>query len=555
MQSEKPSLPQIVLDYVDLIIRKMKYKRNVRQDVRAELLAHFEDALREVDNEQDRQKQAEELIRDFGDAKLLATLIRRGKKRCRSMWQKAVIQTLYVIIILLSVLCVYMICFFAGKPVINTDYLVQMNQMARPSADDSLNAWPLYKEAAVQYQKPDANDFDLMPQTIANLDDSQRHILETWLANNQKAMEIVRQGNQMPYYWQHYSIESSQQEDYPELIEVLLPHLWEYKKIAQLFCWNAYKKAQKGNIEEAMNIAIEAYDLGRHIRGYNAAIVEQLVGFSIEGQACKTILEVLSFDNANSAGLASVQQNLERVMSAENFRLSLDAEKILQYDEIQRSFTHSHIGGNHLYIRRIEELTGKELSVFEVAYSAVIKPKVAFNVLFTHPNQQETINTVQRLFAIVEKSATVTPAAQKQQQYDFKEQIDKELDRNLFLKFLFPNLDRVSAVRYQIQVQSEATVVIIAVRRFKLEKGQFPASMDELAKNGYIKKIPMDPYTDKPIVYKYDDKDFSLYSIGPDFEDDGGMPGKDSKGKYDFGARSSGDIVFWPVHKEASAQK
>ena len=42
----------------------------------------------------------------------------------------------------------YVVWFLSGKPVITTDYVAELNRMVRPVADESLNAAPLYVEAA-----------------------------------------------------------------------------------------------------------------------------------------------------------------------------------------------------------------------------------------------------------------------------------------------------------------------------------------------------------------------------------------------------------------------
>ena len=65
---------------------------------------------------------------------------------------------------------------------------------------------------------------------------------------------------------------------------------------------------------------------------------------------------------------------------------------------------------------------------------------------------------------------------------------------------------------------------------------------------GYLKELPMDPYSDKPLVYKKTSENFTLYSLGRNFEDDDGQPRKTEEGQIaDW--RDSGDIVFWPVPK------
>jgi competence protein ComGC len=553
MQSEKPSLPQIVLDYVDLIIRKMKYSRKVRHDVRAELLAHFEDALQGVDNEQDRQKQAEELICEFGDAKLLAVLIRRGKKRCRPMWQKALIRIFQTTCLLFLLLILYIGWFVTGKPVVKTNYVAQMNQLVRFAADDSQNAWPLYKEAAVQYKNPDANDFNLMPQAIANLDGTQHRILETWLADNQKAMELVRQGIQKPYYWRVYSNGDSLPDVIPQMISVLLPNLQEYKKLAQLFCWEAYLKAQKEDYKEAFDNLLMTYDFGRHLRGRNTTMIEQLAGFSIKSLACDTTLGILSDFRADSSTLAWVQQNFERIIATEDFTVHLESEKIFLLDELQRCFTQDRFGGSHLYLPRIYGFGSNEAegSMADIFGFLLAHP----GVLFTHPDRQKTLEDIERFYEMVQNMAAMTPAACRQRKIDFQKQLEESFRDNIFMSMLYPAVDKVVELGYVNQVYSEATLTILAFHRYKLDKDRFPASLEELVKDGYLKKIPMDPYSDKPIVYKSNDGDFVLYSIGHNFKDDGGQPGINDQGKYNFKAQGGGDIVFWPVHKEPAAQK
>jgi hypothetical protein len=103
-------------------------------------------------------------------------------------------------------------------------------------------------------------------------------------------------------------------------------------------------------------------------------------------------------------------------------------------------------------------------------------------------------------------------------------------------------------------VYSHVTITLLAIHRYKLDKGRFPASLEELVEAGYLKEVPIDPYSDRPIVYKPAEEDFILYSIGPDFKDDGGQVSKNKKGELDFWAREGGDIVFWPAQKEKSAK-
>ena len=61
-----------------------------------------------------------------------------------------------------------------------------------------------------------------------------------------------------------------------------------------------------------------------------------------------------------------------------------------------------------------------------------------------------------------------------------------------------------------------------------------------------MEEIPADPFSDEALKYRKTDDDFILYSVGLNFVDDGGVPGKTKKGKNKTWT-DNGDAVFWPV--------
>jgi hypothetical protein len=64
----------------------------------------------------------------------------------------------------------------------------------------------------------------------------------------------------------------------------------------------------------------------------------------------------------------------------------------------------------------------------------------------------------------------------------------------------------------------------LALRAFRLENGQYPATLNELAPR-YLKEIPPDPFGGgEKLRYKRTANSYLLYSIGPDGKDDGGTP-------------------------------
>ncbi|GAI85495.1 unnamed protein product, partial [marine sediment metagenome] len=86
-------LPAGAVEFIKRVLKKMRYRREVRQDVQAELTAHFEDELKDCTTDEQKQQKAQQLITNFGDLKLLAILLRRAKKRCRPLWRTIVART------------------------------------------------------------------------------------------------------------------------------------------------------------------------------------------------------------------------------------------------------------------------------------------------------------------------------------------------------------------------------------------------------------------------------------------------------------------------------
>ena len=64
--------------------------------------------------------------------------------------------------------------------------------------------------------------------------------------------------------------------------------------------------------------------------------------------------------------------------------------------------------------------------------------------------------------------------------------------------------------------------VACALSAYRADKGKFPDSLAQISPS-YLKEIPLDRFTDKPLIYKPQGKGYLLYSAGgPNMKDDGG---------------------------------
>ena len=259
-------LPDCVAAFLSELIEHMRYRRTVREDVRTELQSHFAEELRACGSEQEKQKKAEELIAGFGDIKLLATLLRRAKRRCRPPWQTALVRAIQVIAVLVVCFMVYVVWFLTGKPVITTDYIAQFNRLVRPPADERLNAAPFYIRAAEMVREPPDDIAELLKSEHSDLSAEQKQRLTTWLGEGQEMFDLLAEGAQKPHYWRTYEGEQG-------MISVLLPHVHSYKHLTRALGHRAVFLVDEGRHEEALTTIGVCYRCGRHLRAGNKTLV------------------------------------------------------------------------------------------------------------------------------------------------------------------------------------------------------------------------------------------------------------------------------------------
>jgi len=590
------NLPEEIADFVNLVVRKMRYREKIRYEVAAELAGHFEDALSKCQTEEERKELARRLIEQFGDARLLAVLLRRAKKRCRPLWRTILARTFQAFGILILLFIVYVVWFFTGRPAITTDYLAQLNQLVRPTVDESLNAAPLYTKAAQLYGKV-SDDFLLffadnykmicgseltdgvpkiskwrterlaedirrflsndkkggfeekrseIQEEIASIlspllrmshqqsSAEERKFIRRWIEEQKQALDLVVEGSLKPYYWQKYAGKQNS----TDMMSILLPYLPYYRYLTFSLCWRARLRAEQGRYEDALGDIKSCYRFGRHVKGHNTPLIEQLVGMAIEAIATRSLREILSEYEIESVLLAELQEDFEQIIAGEDFKISLVAEKLSMYDTIQRTVTDHFIG---------HQICPGALTLNTVFSSLnKRKPWIVYLRLLTHPNKKKTLEMVDRLFAFYEELSRKTPAQIRAEGIDIEKKTKELVSESFLLEMLAPAFGGIDELSQQSKTQAEAVVTIIALLQYKKSKGSYPEDLRQLISAGYLKKLPMDPYTDKPLVYKRTKNDFILYSVGRNFKDDKGQIFRDGTGRVILWG-SEGDAVFWPV--------
>ena len=686
-KSDSKSLPACAVEYVQRLLKKMRYRRKVRDDVEAEIMAHFEDELKDCKSGKEKEQKARQLLSDFGDLKLLAILLRRAKKRCRPLWRTVIARTFQAIGVLIVCFIFYTIWFSFGQPTIRVDYAQMLNRMNQPQVRNQDNAWPHYEKAISLYvpQSPvvkqfisyrrngkpredalrlkgllrdnqqqiqgwfeknrkywdnfnpeqqsvvlkcfeydwvpfpkiihqDYNDWyattffrmaehvlrcinddaeltnprprGLLPNNVhpefpddelkewlkqgkippnflqavsvavlhkaikrysnlpkdirGEITEIELEYISPWVRQNEAAWQEFLAGSAKSYCYRPYTHDSNNKNK--SVFSILLPPLSPLRRLAFMVDWRSRIDRDQGRLQQSIEDSLALARAAGHWQG-KGTLVEQLVGLSINSLGYGEILSLLNYRKLSATELQHLQEQLSQIHPESYPLISLEGERLVFMDIVQRSFTDGGPGGGHLIPGLWDNLTN-------------LSPERLFMPLYTaasmvHARRDATVAKANEIYYLQSKLAIMTPYQRHTSNLKTADEIMYASWPNyrFFLISVFmPATARVSDIAYRAKVSHEATVAILAVLRWRLEKDQYPASLGELVSAGFLNELPMDPWSDKPLVYKKTDDDFILYSVGYNLTDDGGEYTKDRSGNIRTWG-DDGDTVFWPVIK------
>jgi len=544
------NLPACATEFIKNIIQKMRYRRSVRQEVQSELAAHFEDELKDSPADEDKEQKSRQLIAGFGDVKLLAILLRRAKKRCRPLWRTVVVRAFQTIGVLIVCFILYTIWFVSGKPTVRIDYLAELNRMAKPQISNEDNAWPHYERAIELFVKPRDELMEIPAfqgwkgftyKSYEALSEQERQEIGKWVRQNEAAWQHFVAGSSRPYCYRGYTKGKND-----PLLAVVLPHLAALRDLLTVGIFHSRMQIAQDQTAQALDDCLAVVHAGSHWQGWGT-IIEQLVGLAVSRTGYEEILYIAATGEVSAADLKRLQKQLSQIYPGGYPLMDIEGERLVFHDAVQHTFTDGGPGGGHLIPKRLsflDEIIGGGFDDMDGLFVGTAMGMI-------HARRDDTIAKFNEIFDKQIEAAKMTP---------YERRAGKALDdeeilmasskyKYAFVHIFMPALGRASEIAYRGRSLHEATVTILAIKRYRQEKGQYPMSLSELANAGYIEQVPMDPYSDKPLVYHRIGDDFTLYSLGENFADDGGKVVDEGNDRRRWGTDEDGDRVFWPVPK------
>jgi hypothetical protein len=419
------------------------------------------------------------------------------------------------------------------------DYVAIYNQKSQPAN---------YKEkdnAATYYQKAiDARVY--APQEIryynwriwpSDLSEQSLQATRQWVKSNSLALEYFTQASQKPYFW-------TEKKSYDgSVLGILFPDLSGIRKLAQLACCRAMFEAMDGNIENAAKDIETVYRVGNHFKGLQQTI-EQFVGVSVKVGAIETVLIIVQNTHIDKMKREYLYNSLKKYIGDEELTPDLSATKLICLDCLQRMYILNK-NGERVIDKRSSQIQYHYLRLrcTSLVFGSYNITKQQKEPKFVKMNYEKAAELITKKLDRLEKWISLE-AWQLNEIMNQKNGILQNIqESHPLLNFIVLDAINLKLQGYErLRVQTLALDIIMSVLTFEENNGRLPLNLSELQEAGLLKKVPIDPFSGRPMVYKKLDDNFTVYSYGFDFDDDGGVRMVD----YD---RHNGDIVVWPVKK------
>jgi len=409
--------------------------------------------------------------------------------------------------------------------------------------------------------------------------------VKKWISDNNEALALFENASGKPYCWRQ-----APEEDW-NTSGIFNPHFSVMRSLTIALSWRAKLHSMEEDYEQSFRDVLISYRVSNQFNDPAKTMTELLVAASLKSASIESGFEILSNKQIDADKLKKFQMQLEEVISESDSRMYLDIEGLCIKDMIQRVFSDNGKGNGHLipkaYRKMYRELAmvgfsaGSRTSSSGSTASSVwgwIKETLLgwigdvfarlrskfkgdgelsdFEIVMlslTGPDREQTTRKLDEVINYLNKMQNKSPWQLNNEGIDIKKQLEGELADFLVLDG-WQGFYRVPVILQRAKTCELALLTTVASMQYKANKGFYPKSLSELVNANYLSELPMDPFNDGPLTYKKIGDDFTLYSFGPDFDDDGGEIEWNRYGRISMWGKE-GDTVFWPRPKETEEQR
>ena len=353
--------------------------------------------------------------------------------------------------------------------------------------------------------------------------------LVKWLKDNEKPVAIIVDGTTRPHYFSPLVPPLNGDGNPGGLVATILPGIQRSRSVARYLTCRAMLNIEKGNVYHAWRDLMACHRLGEMI-GRGPTLIEYLVGTAITSMATSGQIVFLDRVQPAAAQLAQYRQDLAtlRPVTAAVEQIGI-TERMMYLDSVVQ-IACGRITFNDLEVVPPSGLEkfATQLAMLSIDWNIVMREGNSIYGRFEaamkmHDYQQRRAamlaieNELKEVQAGISAKGFLLAAVTEG---STRGAIGKMMG-SVLSSLLLPALSAVDKAHHRALQTRENLLLAYALADWKVRHDSYPEKLDELVPD-FVRTLPLDSFSEKPLIYRSEGDGFILYSVGVNHEDNEG---------------------------------
>lgn len=358
--------------------------------------------------------------------------------------------------------------------------------------------------------------------------------LAEWLKRNERVLLLVREATRPACYYQPRVAT----DELPRMFQTELPITQGSRGLARALIARALLRAHAGDFDSALEDFQNTHRLARLI-AQGSTLPESLVGMLIDTSASRGASAVATSGMMNGKQarrflaelrkLPPLPPMMENISLAERL-IVLDAMQSIAVGEADFLFDHSSsptLWSDEIFTMLLQGYFS--LGDWDEAFRSMNQTFDDVNIAARQTSFAERKQKVEQVVDNIHMSQIVTAITDSIPGETTRAILASMSSRknlgqayaDLIAALFFPPMTATLQVEERAKMQRELTLLAFALAAHRADHESYPQRLEELTP-AYVKSIPADRFSEKPLHYRRTKTGYLLYSVSINMTDDGG---------------------------------
>ncbi len=353
--------------------------------------------------------------------------------------------------------------------------------------------------------------------------------LKEWVIQNEAPLDLLVEASRRPRFYAPSPTLIDNRRDM--LISILLVFAQSTRDGGRAVCARAMWHAGEGRHQEAWQDLLAVHRLAR-LSTQGNTLVEHLIAFSLSNMACDGTAALLSNAQLPAEVARQIQRDLAALPNFSGVARSLDKMERLaaldaftQIGEGEGGEAFAAITGN-----ATDDYSNNTFNVVSVDWNFVLRETNRWYdrlaAAARTPDRAARQTALDQIDADIMQLAAETRSPGNWAVAALSRPERSQIVAGIMLSLFLPAVSAATNAEDRANANLELVRTVAAIAIHRAPNGSYPETLEELVPAA-IDRLPVDPYSGQPFLYKRLEGGYLLYSVGENGRDDGASSERD----------------------------